>query len=77
MQELMKLTSIIDSISEENAAALENGVAEVSIKPVEVDGNHHLVIYVNEQAVFAPVAVNSLDTYTNCAEQIERYMNSY
>ncbi|BCL73968.1 hypothetical protein TUMSATVNIG1_59540 (plasmid) [Vibrio nigripulchritudo] len=77
MSDIMELTSIFENISEENAKALEDGKAEIRIVPVRYLNETRLVVFVNEQAVFAPCAVNGHDTYTNCAQELERYMNAY
>ncbi|MCG9575460.1 hypothetical protein L1D14_04335 [Vibrio tubiashii] len=75
MSDIMKLTGIAENIREENTKALEDGEAEVRIAPVKCSGGVHLVLFVNEQAVYAPVALGKLETYSNCADELERYMN--
>lgn len=74
---IMELYSINETISEENARALEDGNARFTIEPIEINGVSRLVVFVNSQAVYAPVADNRMETYTACFEECERYMNSY
>ncbi|WP_050916431.1 hypothetical protein [Vibrio cholerae] len=71
------LSCIVNNISEINAKALEMGEAQISIEPTHTDSGKCLVVFVNNQAVYAPTAQGRMDTYTACAEEIERYMNSY
>lgn len=70
------LTCIADNISDINAKALEMGEAQVNIAPTHTDKGKCLVLFVNQQAVYSPTANGRFDTYTNCAEELERYMNS-
>jgi len=74
--DITALTCIADNISNTNAKALENGEAQVNINPTNTDKGKCLVVFVNQQAVYSPQANELLDTYTNCAEELERYMNS-
>jgi len=71
------LDSIAFSISEENAKLIEEGEAQFTIEPVMVSGESLLVVFVNGQPVYAPSANNRMETYSNCFEECERYMNSY
>lgn len=75
--DITALTCIADNISDTNAKALEMGEAQVTITPTNTDKGKCLVVFVNQQAVYSPKANERLDTYTNCAEELERYMNSY
>lgn len=75
--DISNLTSIYACISETNAKAMEMGGAEVTVTPTHTDKGKCLVVFVNQQAVYSPTAHGYLDTYTNCAEEIERYMNAY
>ena len=75
--DITALTCIANNISDVNAKALEMGEAQVNITPTNTDKGKCLVVFVNQQAVYSPIANERLDTYTNCAEELERYMNSH
>lgn len=75
--DITALTCIADNISDTNAKALEMGEAEVSIAPTDTNKGKCLVVFVNQQAVYSPTANERMDTYSNCADELERYMNSY
>lgn len=75
--DITALTSIAANISNANATALEMGEAQVIIAPTQTNKGKCLVVFVNHQAVYSPIATGCMDTYTNCAEELAHYINSY
>ncbi|MEZ8733763.1 hypothetical protein [Vibrio sp. 10N.239.312.D08] len=71
--------SMIDVMTENNANELENGLAEVTIKPLKAfdfgieHQNLPIAVFVNDALVF----VSTSCTYSSCSRAIETYMNSY
>lgn len=71
--------SMSDVMSDKNANELENGLAEVRIKPLKAFefGIEYqtlpMSVFVNDALVF----VSTSCTYSSCSRAIETYMNSY